>query len=160
MHVKPSRDNPRRHGDIGEDTDGAVIVTNLHRVDLWSDEKEEDAAFWDEGTWQAANDLPGKYGLTYTVTTSYKIREVMSAKSRARRCAGDFEVPRQIRLIHLIPERNTDAKSAGIVQGALRVTTNTTDDMELALERYFGECDGDGDHSHATRSSRFSLCRA
>lgn len=76
-----SRDNHRQHGDIGEDTDGAVTVTNLHTTDLWSDEEEEDAAFWDEGISQAANDLPGKYELTHTVITSYKIREEESGQA-------------------------------------------------------------------------------
>ena len=58
MHLTPTRENPRQYGDIGEDTDGAVTVTNLHTIDLWSDEEEDDAAFWDEGSSQAANDLP------------------------------------------------------------------------------------------------------
>lgn len=87
-----------------------------------------------------------QYELTYTFTASYKIREVMLEKSRTRRCAGDVEVPRQIRPIRLIPGRNTNAKNAGIVYGVLRVTTDTTDDMELALEGYFGDGGGNGDH--------------
>lgn len=55
-------------------------------------------------------------------------------------------------------KKKKDAKNAGVVQGVLRMTTDTTDDMVLALERYLG--DGDGGYSHASHSSRFFLCRA
>ena len=87
----------------------------------------------------------------------------MLEKSWARRCAGDFEVPRQTRLpplIRFIPKRKTDVNSAGVVQVVLKVTTDTTDDMGLALERYFGEGDGDSGHPHAPHSSRCPLCCA
>ena len=40
-------------------------------------------------------------------------------------------------------------KRAGIVQVVLSVTIDTTDDMELALERYFDDGDGDSGHPHA-----------
>ncbi|SRR5258706_6256329 len=59
-----------------------------------------------------------------------------------------FEVPRQARLpspIRFIPtKKKKAAKNAGVVQGVPRVTTNTTDDVVSALERYVGDGDGDG----------------